>query len=139
MKADAFVARLEKAKTTGRGQWVACCPAHPDKHPSMTVRELEDGRVLVHCFAGCSVEEILSAVGMTFDDLFPDRAIDNRVAPVRKPFPAADVLECLVTESHIVAVAASAIARGEPITEIDKERLAVATARINNGRDLVSG
>ena len=52
---------------------------------------LEDGRVLVHCFAGCGVSEILGAVGLDFDALFPPKPIDH-APPMRRPFPAADVL-----------------------------------------------
>jgi DNA primase len=53
MKVDAFLDKLTKVKRTGNGTWLACCPAHEDRSPSMSVRELDDGRVLVHCFAGC--------------------------------------------------------------------------------------
>lgn len=139
MKADAFVARLEKVKRTGRDQWIACCPAHQDRSPSMTVKEIDDGRVLVHCFAGCSVESILGAVGMDFDALFPDKPLADQVKPIRRPFPAADVLECLSSETLLVAVAAGNLARGDTLTPTDHERLKLAAARIQEGRDLAIG
>lgn len=140
MKAEAFLSRLEKVRRTGNGQWVACCPAHADKNPSMTVRELDDERVLVHCFAGCDVENILGAVGMDFDALFPDKPpSDHRVAPVRRPFPAADVIECLSTETRIVQVAAAMMARGEDIPEADRARLRTAAELIQHGRNLALG
>lgn len=139
MKADALIARLDKARATGKSQWVACCPAHQDKHPSMTIRELDDERVLVHCFAGCDVEQILAAIGMSFDALFPDKALDNRLPPLRRPFPAADVLECLERESQIVVIAAATVAAGDVLSEEDRQRLTVATSRISNGRVLANG
>jgi hypothetical protein len=58
----------------GRGEYVAFCPAHDDrKTPNLRVREAEDGRVLLRCFAGCGQEEMLSALterGIGKTDLF---------------------------------------------------------------------
>lgn len=48
------------------------CPAHEDRSPSLSIREGDDGRVLVHCFAGCSIEAICEALGWQMADLFPD-------------------------------------------------------------------
>jgi len=52
---------------------MACCPAHDDKTPSLSVSEAAGGHVLVYCFAGCEPSEILSSVGMQMSDLMPDR------------------------------------------------------------------
>jgi hypothetical protein len=38
------------------------CPAHNDAHPSLSVDVAEDGRVLVHCHAGCSQEDVVEAL-----------------------------------------------------------------------------
>ncbi|TPE53224.1 DUF7146 domain-containing protein [Amaricoccus solimangrovi] len=40
----------------------ACCPAHEDKHPSLSIGIGADGRLLLHCFAGCSFEAIVAAL-----------------------------------------------------------------------------
>ena len=71
MTADDFIAHLEGTRRTRRG-WLAKCPAHGDKSPSLSIREAEDGRILVHCFAGCGVEEVCSILNMKVRDLFPD-------------------------------------------------------------------
>jgi hypothetical protein len=60
-----------KARPTGRLKWVARCPAHEDRSPSLSITEGRDGRVLVHCFGGCRPEAILEAIGLTFADLKP--------------------------------------------------------------------
>jgi hypothetical protein len=52
MTGDAF-AGLVDAKRAGPGKWLAHCPAHSDSSPSLSIREGMDGRVLLHCFAGC--------------------------------------------------------------------------------------
>ncbi len=55
----------------GSGQYSACCPAHEDGHASLSISE-NDGKILLNCHAGCSVEEITGALGLTPSDLFHD-------------------------------------------------------------------
>lgn len=57
----------------GRGdRRTALCPAHGDKHQSLSVARAEDGRILLHCHCGCSVKDIVEAMGLTMQDLFPE-------------------------------------------------------------------
>ena len=130
MSIDTFLSRLSSIKRTGIGRYLACCPAHSDKRPSLNVRELDDGRVLVRCFAGCSVEEVLHAVGLEFDALFPERSIGHCLHPERHPFSAKDILESVRYEALIVSVAASTIAHGETLVEDDRKRLMLASRRL---------
>jgi integrase len=71
-----LLVRVDRVKRSGAG-WVARCPAHEDRHASLSIAEGDDGRVLVKCHAGCTVEEIVSALRLTIADLFPD----TRTAP----------------------------------------------------------
>jgi hypothetical protein len=57
MSLEDFLALLHDVRGTSRG-YIARCPAHPDKSPSLSLREGNDGRMLLHCFAGCAVPEI---------------------------------------------------------------------------------
>ena len=52
---------------------MARCPAHDDRNPTLSITAAEDGRALVHCFAGCLTEDVVAKVGMCLADLFPDR------------------------------------------------------------------
>lgn len=61
--------RVKLAGTTATAQ----CPAHDDGDPSLSVRKIE-GSVLVHCHAGCDVEQVLDALGMAKKDLYDDPA-----------------------------------------------------------------
>ena len=72
--------RLENVRKSGSG-FKACCPAHNDTQPSLSVAEGDDGRVLLRCHAGCSTGEVCRAIGLKFEDLF---ASDGKVE-VRKP------------------------------------------------------
>lgn len=65
-----FLPRLEAVRRSSRG-YVARCPAHADRHPSLSVSEGERG-ILVKCWAGCTTKEIVGALGLTMRDLFYD-------------------------------------------------------------------
>jgi hypothetical protein len=67
-----FVDQLDKVRSTGKNQWMACCPSHEDLSPSLSIKQLDDGRVLLHCFGGCAVEDVVASVGLRMTDLFPD-------------------------------------------------------------------
>ena len=130
MSADALLARLEKVKRTGPDRWQARCPAHDDRGPSLAVRDLVDGRVLLHCFAGCDVHSVLSAISLDMAALFPEREIELG-KPEGRPFPAADVLRCLAFEALVVATAGAALFTGQPFSEADRTRLMLAVSRIH--------
>ena len=51
--------------------WVARCPAHEDRHASLSVGYGDDGRLLVHCHAGCEIDAVLGAINLTRRDLYP--------------------------------------------------------------------
>ena len=70
MTAAEFAQRLN-AKPIGPGKWMAQCLAHEDRNPSLSISEGRDGRVLLHCHAGCTAEAILSSVGLKMADLMP--------------------------------------------------------------------
>jgi hypothetical protein len=51
----------------------ARCPAHDDRNPSLSIGQGHDGRALVHCHRGCTLEEIAAAAHLDVSDLFePD-------------------------------------------------------------------
>jgi putative DNA primase/helicase len=55
------------------GGYVALCPAHDDREPSLGVSEGDDCRVLLKCFAGCTAQEVTEALGLEMSDLFEGR------------------------------------------------------------------
>src|SRR6266566_8464086 len=70
---EQVLSQLKGVRTSMRG-WRACCPAHTDSEPSLSIGLGEQGQVLLKCFAGCSLERIVEAMGLTILDLFPDGA-----------------------------------------------------------------
>lgn len=66
--------RLAERNLTARGSGVsykAQCPAHDDREPSLSITEKADGRVLLHCFAGCLVNDVLAELGLSFGEIGP--------------------------------------------------------------------
>ena len=139
MAAADLIARLPDAKPRGPGKWSARCPAHDDKTPSLSVRELDDGRVLVHCFCGCSAHEIVTAVGLELDALFPPRPLQEGCPPVRRPFSAFDALMALDFEARLIEIVAGDILAGQAPTPDDMDRVRLARERISTALGVCRG
>jgi hypothetical protein len=78
--------RLDRLTRSGAG-WTARCPAHEDRHNSLSVSEGAEGRVLLHCFAGCSTENVCEAIGLELRDLFAPGDGRGALFPRRVPAP----------------------------------------------------
>lgn len=61
MTARKIALGLKKGKKCAGG-YIACCPAHDDNTPSLSIKAGADGTVLVHCFAGCTQEAVIAAL-----------------------------------------------------------------------------
>ena len=126
--------RLEKVKGK-KGRWTACCPTHVDRSPSLAITQLDDGRILLKCFAGCSAYEIVSSVGMDMQDLFPKedflKGNIHSVKSERRPFYATDLLRIIHFEALITSIAAFDMAEGRQVSDSDRKRLKTAFERIN--------
>lgn len=123
-----LLSQLSKVRQNGRGQYIACCPAHNDKHPSLAIRQTDDGKILLKCFGGCSTYEIVNAVGMDLSDLFPKESGYSK--PTKNPFSASSVLRCVQSEALIVVTAACDMANGKTLPYTDRQRLILAASRI---------
>lgn len=134
MSADLLLDRLDGVKRTGEGRYLARCPAHQDKRASLSVRVTGEEKILVHCFAGCSVHEVVSAAGLEISDLFPPRPSDPAHAgkPERRPFPATDILRAIAFEALVISCAAATMATGEALALADRDRLKLAASRIQD-------
>lgn len=128
--ANGLLSRLTRVRKRSANQWSARCPAHDDKSPSLSIKELPDGRVLLHCFAGCAVEDVLGAISLDFGSLFPDTT--DFQTSLRKPklLTASQALELLNHESLIVSIVAHDIGVRKKFKPEDLDRVAKAYGRI---------
>ena len=129
MSVDTLLQRLTKVKG-GKGRWTACCPAHEDRSPSLAVTETDDGRILLKCFGGCSVQEIVSSIGMDMGDLFPNTHDTHHKPKVKNAFYATDLLKLIEFEATIVIIATNDLANGKQLSDNDRSRLRQAHERI---------
>ena len=125
MKAEDVLDRLEQV-TGGKGKWMACCPAHQDKSPSLAINEADD-RILVHCFAGCETSDVIAALGLTVSDLFYNKLAGVGLTEGKKR----RYEEILKSERYQVAIINSVERNERPLTSIERERRSLGKERIN--------
>jgi len=64
-------------KQNGKG-WESLCPAHDDHHRSLGIAKGDNNKVLLNCGAGCGYIDIVKAIGLRAEDLFPTEAKTER-------------------------------------------------------------
>ena len=67
----AEIAEFVQARPVGAGRWIARCPGHDDRSPSLSIGTGGDGQTLLHCHRGCTLKQVLTASGLRLQDLFP--------------------------------------------------------------------
>ncbi|MBI3767814.1 MAG: hypothetical protein HY271_04870 [Deltaproteobacteria bacterium] len=84
---ERVLAQLQGVRRSG-DQYLARCPSHDDRSPSLAVREGDGGRVLLHDHAGCTIEAIVAAIGLEVRDLFaPGADAGGRARSSQQPTP----------------------------------------------------
>ena len=137
MSAARLLDRLDRVRQTGSGRWIARCPAHEDRGPSLSIREI-DGRTLLHCFAGCGTLDVLDALGLEWSALFEERSQDVRPRSTSASVPAPDLLHVLDHEIIVATLILDDVLRGRSVSESQVQRLCQAAARIGKARDIVN-
>ncbi len=129
MSAEALLGKLDCVR--GKNPWRARCPACGGNNASkLSIREESDGRVLVHCFSGCGGAEVLSAVGLDFDVLFPPRPDDReRNQRVKRPWSAREVAQAFEREAMVAWVLLRDIGGGKVVTASDRARANLCAER----------
>lgn len=137
--------RMEGVQRHGKG-CRALCPACGGKSRKLSLTQGDDGRVLLHCFAGCTPHDVLAALGLTVNDLFV-RRIETNMTPAQKrelreaarqsQWRAA--LDTLQLEIGVVHIAARQVAAGEALAPDDLQRVGTACERIRDAREVLNG
>ena len=123
---DLLISRLQKARPVGKNAYVACCPSHEDKTPSLSVTE-RNGKVLVYCHAGCTQDEVISAAGLTWDDLFEDDAPNQRAYSSKKPVTPINPLR---VDENVLLIVREKLSRGDSLSAEDQARAEIAYERV---------
>lgn len=139
MSVDKILDRLEGVRKTSAGKWLARCPAHDDRHASFSVKETEDGKILCHCFAGCSVEDVLAAIGLDMSDFYPERISQPGQAWAKIPkFNASEIVKGAIFEASVLTVAVGRMLDGVKLSQDDVERIYQAIRTLDNYRMEIS-
>ena len=85
---DSVLSHFKGVRKSTNG-WTACCPAHQDRHPSLSIGVGKDRRILLKCHAGCTFESIVQAAHLSISDVFPASAFD----PSRLPHQGLTILD----------------------------------------------
>lgn len=112
---DKLLKRLDRVRRVGAQQWMACCPAHDDKSPSLSIKECVDGTVLVKCWAGCLAADVVAAVDLTMRDLFPRTKQQGR-------YPSAVADDSVIEAILIVKMANAQERKGKALSEDEKQQ-----------------
>jgi hypothetical protein len=139
-----LINRLQHVHQRG-DQYRAQCPVHEGRSTSsLSLRETRDGRILVHCFGGCSTLEILQVCGLEMADIMPERITHNATPEERAKWRQAashkdwcEARDVIQHEARVVWIAGLQQSRGKPLSTPDSRRLKLALHRIEvEGRKL---
>jgi len=124
--AEQIATSLDKYRCNGPGNFIACCPAHDDKNPSLAITDV-NGVTLLYCFAGCSQNDVIEA--LKAKGLWPDERKHNTT---NKPyFSKADLLEM-----HFYAEIAKAEMKFRTLTD-DENRKFIACKSVLKTRGIL--
>jgi len=130
MIADKFLDRLEGVRESAPDRWIAKCPAHDDGSPSLSVSDIGD-KVLIHCHAGCSPYEVLDAVGLEINDLYPPRDPQTHgTGPVRRRADYKGAWLLARKAFYLLVIATADLEAGRALSEVDRKAVALARSRI---------
>lgn len=122
MSAHDIVSRLDHCRKVGSDKWMARCPAHDDRGPSLSIKDAGDGRTLIHCFAGCGAIDVLAAIGMEPSDLYPptDRNYHSTAKKKRE----------LTVDELVVEIGRADMRKGKRLEGKDLERFREALINV---------
>lgn len=123
MSLETILAKLSKVRKSNRG-YMACCPVHDDKNPSMTITETDDGKVLCHCFScGARGSDVVEALGLPPGELFSGEFTGTYD-------PKYKLKKTELEDDLVIMMYEQGKQRGDYLTHSDYKRYKLAKARI---------
>lgn len=141
-----ILSHFENVKKSGDNQYQCKCPSHEDRSNSMGVSLSDDGqKIIMNCFAGCTLTNILQSSGLTWDDIMPNKRVDNFIMngdkvsgmiKQRQSFNPYAALKYLANDILFTALCSVQVSNGGKLIESDRERLLKTTANARRLYDL---
>ena len=132
---DKILQHLSKVKKTSKG-YQAQCPAHADKSQSLSIKETADGRILLHCHAGCTAEAVVASIGLKLSDLYPATNTTRRPPPA-PGISRTELHKAANFEKTILYFASCDISRGKTLNATDIARCDLARTRLKTAKGLL--
>lgn len=117
MSIDVLLGRLQKVRASGDRKWMAACPSHEDRTPSLSIKQLEDGRILIKCHAGCGAADVMASVGLSLADLYQDGAIAHELKGWAQMYTKPENIR----DDALLAIADTARQQGQRLTPKERE------------------
>jgi hypothetical protein len=122
-KTELLLLCLDGVKNTVRDKWLALCPAHNDRSPSLSIKQIDD-RILIRCFAGCGYLDVLAAIGLDANALFPDKVINPYEKQIPAPrFNKSELFDLAISEAGILALGWNHLLVNGSVPDSDRERV----------------
>ncbi len=145
-KLNTFLSHLDGVHKSGNG-YRAKCPAHGGDNDSiLSIREAENGGLLIHCWHGCETKEVLDSIGLTWADIMPERlthhAPPEKVRKWREDATHRDwtaSMKDALYECYIVQITGEVEANGEQLSSKWRDRRKLAIKRIESVTGLFNG
>jgi hypothetical protein len=141
MSIDNLLSRLPSAKRTSKDTWRCACPAHQGTNKTALSIKNDNGKILINCFHGCSVLDVLGAVGLDMTDLFEDDVRSDykttaSVKPHEVKFYPRDLLSMIDFELKIVMLGLFQLDKGITLTQEDRDRMKLSYERIKQIQEM---
>jgi putative DNA primase/helicase len=135
MNIELILDRLEGVKRHGN-QYMAKCPAHDDKTPSLSIKDAGD-RILINCFSGCGTAEVVHALGLEMKDLFRDSGMSSSEKLIYHRLRNKKSYEDIYNEGMlIIRLARSQLDNGIQLNDADQISLNQAIRRVKAVRGI---
>jgi len=144
MPSQLLLTRLDGVITSGKG-WRCFCPSCGGRSRKVSIAESENGSLLIHCFGGCAVHEVLGAVGLTVGDLFQRRDLRTMSAIERREYRQHALipkwraaLDVLSHEATVLLIAASKMGDGDLLDDAELTRMRLAAVKVFDVKEVLS-
>ncbi len=135
-----IISRLSKVKRTGNGKYIACCPVHSDRSPSLAITEKPDKMILLHCFGcGAGGVDICNALGIDPASLFPPNDNPRYEKKVRSGFSAWQLLHALYADLIRLLIIANDLKKIGALSDDDRQFVSEIILRLNDGLSYLEG
>lgn len=138
---ESFLGRLDGVKKTGPGKWIAKSPTRNERTASLSIRQTDEGRILLHDFGGSDAAEILAALGLNWVQLIPPHLRTNRsYSPAeRQGHDARAALNTISMAASLTRICANRLADGRALAKDDRDQLRRAAHEIETALRAVQG